>query len=55
MGVIISDYMKSYTYEGYRSDQYSSLWKIDEADPVAPSEAQRSGRLAKFVVMITRA
>ena len=36
MGVIISDCMESYTYEGYRSDQYSSLWKIDEADNATP-------------------
>jgi hypothetical protein len=54
MGVIIVNYMESYTYERYRSDQYSSLWKINEADNLLPpSEAQR--RLVKFVVMITRA
>ena len=42
MGVIIGDSLESYTYEEYKSDQYSSLWKIDEADNLLPpSEAQQ--------------
>ena len=53
MGVIIGDSLESYTYEEYKSDQYSSLWKIDEADNLLPSsEAQQE--TSKFVVMITR-
>jgi len=54
MGVITVDYLESYTYEGWRSDQYSSLWKIDETDNLLPP-SERSRTPAKYVVMITRA
>ncbi len=42
MGVIIGDSLESYTYGEFKSDQYSSLWKIDEADNLlSPSGAQQ--------------
>ena len=40
--MIIVDSLESYTYGEFKSDQYSSLWKIDKADNLLPpSEAQQ--------------
>ena len=54
MGVIIGDSLESYTYGEFKSDQYRSLLKIDEADNATPPLCNAQPGL-KLITMITRA